>query len=66
MAGKLKIPKTEKVEGAPETKRKHGSIMGGASINEAPGEINTKQFGHVIKTARKLHGSDPYKAAHKY
>jgi len=62
---KLKVPKMEKMEGAADQKRKSSGIMGGASINEAPGEINTKQFGHVKKTAMKLHGSDPYIASHK-
>jgi hypothetical protein len=63
---KLNWPKKERMESAPGTKRKHSSIMGGANINEALGEINTKEFGHVKKVAKSLHGSDPYKAAHKF
>lgn len=63
---RLTVPKAEKMEGSTGQKRKSSGIMGGASINEAPGEINQKAFGHVTKTARVLHGSDPYKAAHKH
>jgi hypothetical protein len=63
---KLKWGKGEGEEKSTGQKRKSSSIMGGASINENPGEIDTKQFGHVKKTARALHGSDPYKASHKY
>jgi hypothetical protein len=62
---KLKIPKDEKFEGKTDQKRKSSRIMGGASINEAPGEINTKAFGHIKKLSKSLHGSDPYTASHK-
>jgi hypothetical protein len=61
---KLKIPKDEKMEGKTETRRPSSKIMGGA-INEAPGEINTKAFGHIKKLSKSLHGSDPYTASHK-
>jgi hypothetical protein len=38
-----------------------------SDLNEEPvGVINKKHFGHVVSTAHKLHGSDPYKAAHKH
>ena len=63
---KLNWGKKEKMEGATGRKRANPAIQGGANINEGPGMINTKQFGHVLKTAKSLHGSDPYKASHKY
>jgi hypothetical protein len=62
---KLKVGKMEKMEGATDEKRKSSRVMGGASINEAPGEINTKAFGHIKKATKALHASDPYIASHK-
>jgi hypothetical protein len=43
----------------------HAGAVPGHNPDEAVGEINAKHFGHVKKTARALHGADPYKASHK-
>lgn len=50
----------KKMETAP--KSRGGSQMMKSDMNEeAPGVINKKHFGHVVKVANALHGSDPYK-----
>jgi hypothetical protein len=64
---KLKEEK-EKMEKMPKSRGAAGGHAGpvpGHNPDEAPGEINAKHFGHVKKTAKALHGSDPYCAAHE-
>ena len=62
--GKLKED-SGKMEKMPKEKGHSGSVVKIDTNEEAPGTINAKHFGHVLKTAKTLHGSDPGWGQHK-
>jgi hypothetical protein len=64
--GKLKNARAYEKGGASRgAKAPNAGEVSGRPNDESSSTIHAKHFGHVIKTASKLHGGDPYKASHK-
>lgn len=61
--GKLK-EESGKMEKQPHSRGSHTKVTSQTN-EESAGVISKKHFGHVLSTAKKLHGGDPYKASHK-